>query len=473
MKSEKKENNKLVKSNPDKILNKKDFQIDRRNFLKLGAAATAIGAASMTSAKEQIVEKVVENKSKKQKRIILNESDVFEFDGTYKPFHQKDNVFMSTIMGRFPKLQKKMFGFHGPDDIDSDIPGMTRLDYALKEGAYAVVEAMAPGTPASISNTGTNAWKQRTIEDKHHPFDYQYLFDDQYKFENKTQATKAIKKAAKLYNADLVGITHRNTNWDYAGFVDPLRKKQFGWEEFPFEPKSVIVMAFEMDYEAYTTAPTYTSEGATGDAYGRIVKATHQLATFLRILGYKAVATCNDTGLNIPYAIQSGLGEGSWMGLLITQKYGPRVRIGKVYTEFDFVNYDKPIEFGVTSFCENCMKCANACPSQAISRDKERGFKPTHGNKNDWFNNRGVKKWYLDSEKCFTYWMEINAGCGACITSCPYNKPDFWHHRMIDKVSSIMPSPIHKFMKKMDDLFGYGDTMNGQSVKDFWDYKED
>ena len=444
--------------------------LNRGDFIKLGAAATAAGAASITAAQSHAAKELAEKN--KQSEIKVAE-EPFEFDETYRPFDQKNNIFMATLTGRLPELQKKMMGFHGPGDIDPETPGMSRLDYALKEGGYAGVEYMAPGTPASIPNTGVNTWKQRTKDDKHHPFDYQYLFEDQYRFESREQATKAIKKAAKLYGSNLAGITPRNPKFDYAKFIDPLHKREFGWEEFPFEPKSVIVMGFEMDYEAYTTAPTYVSEGGTGDAYSRITKTTHQMAVFLRILGYKAVASCNDTGLNVPYAISAGLGEGSRMGLLITPQYGPRLRIGKVYTEFDFCHYDKPIEFGVTDFCERCMKCADACPANAISRDKKRSFRPTHGNKHSFFNNSGVKKWYLDAEKCFGYWMEINAGCGACIAACPYNKPDFWHHRLVDdRLTAASSGPIHDVMREMDDIFGYGNTHDGKAVKEFWKNKD-
>ena len=35
-----------------------------------------------------------------------------------------------------------------------------------------------------------------------------------------------------------------------------------------------------------------------------------QLAEFLRLIGYQAVASGNDLGLSVPYGIAAGLGEG-------------------------------------------------------------------------------------------------------------------------------------------------------------------
>jgi epoxyqueuosine reductase len=72
-------------------------------------------------------------------------------------------------------------------------------------------------------------------------------------------------------------------------------------------------------------------------------------------LGYRAVATMNDTALAIPYALKAGLGEYGRHGLLITKEFGPRVRIGKIFTDLPLA-YDRPTSFGVTDFCETCRR---------------------------------------------------------------------------------------------------------------------
>lgn len=50
----------------------------------------------------------------------------------------------------------------------------------------------------------------------------------------------------------------------------------------------------------------------------------------------------NDTALAIPYAIKAGLGEYGRHGLLITPEYGPRVRIGKIFTDMPLA-HDVPV----------------------------------------------------------------------------------------------------------------------------------
>jgi len=85
------------------------------------------------------------------------------------------------------------------------------------------------------------------------------------------------------------------------------------------------------------------------------------LAEAIRMMGYNAIPCKNGTALSIPLAIDAGLGQLGRNGLLITPKYGPAVRIGKVLTDMPLVP-DRPIDFGVTEFCQSCKKCAEHCP---------------------------------------------------------------------------------------------------------------
>jgi len=296
-----------------------------------------------------------------------------------------------------------------------------------------------------------------------------------YKFISREEAANVIKRAAVIYGANLVGITKRDERWDFSEFVDGkammqgrLEESTYGWERFPFEPKTVIVMAFEEDYEAISTAPSGISGVAVGQGYSQMSKVAYQMSVFLKELGYKSVAAGNDMGLSIPYAIAAGLGEGSRMGLLVTYKYGPRVRIAKVYTDLDFVEYDKPVTFGVMKFCKNCRRCADACPTQAITSHKEPSFEPLEG-ENRWFNAIGVKKYFVEARKCQEGWNHFGSDCGACVASCPYNKPDFWHHRLIDKITAHLPGPVHDAMREMDKIFGYGEIDNPDRIDKFFD----
>jgi hypothetical protein len=49
-----------------------------------------------------------------------------------------------------------------------------------------------------------------------------------------------------------------------------------GWERFPFEPKTVIVMAFEMDYEGIAASPSEVGAAAVGAGYSQMAKVSYQ-----------------------------------------------------------------------------------------------------------------------------------------------------------------------------------------------------
>lgn len=457
---------------------KSQTKLNRRDFFRLSAAGAAIGALTIPAkARETLVDKVDE----KVGGNVIKEHDEYPYEvrDDYKPHSNKDIMFTGSFFGFHPEVYEsgqqfmfKTFSGHGEDK-----KGFDQLSKSLSAGGWALHNTVSPMASQAISGEGILKWEQYRKKKGEFLPHHDWINEHQYEFNSKKEASDAIKRAAKLYGADLVGITKRDKRWDYSEFVDAhavmegrMDDALYGWERFPFEPKSVIVLAFEMDYEAIATAPTDVQGAGAGSEYSSMTKIAYQLSIFLKQLGYQAVPCGNDTGLSIPYAIAAGLGEGSRMGNLITYKYGPRVRLAKIYTDFDFVEYDKPIEFGAMEFCKNCMRCADACPGKAISFDKEPTFEPTYEG-DTWYNAKGVKKYYMDAKKCFQIWGEFGTDCGSCMASCPYNKPDFWHHRLVDKVTAAMPGPVHDFMREMDIAFGYGDVDNPEKIDVFFNPK--
>lgn len=85
----------------------------------------------------------------------------------------------------------------------------------------------------------------------------------------------------------------------------------------------------------------------------------------IRRLGYSARvhSVLNGDVLQPPLLLLSGLGEVSRIGEVILNPYlGPRLKSGTVTTDLPMA-YDKPIDFGLQTFCQNCNKCARECPS--------------------------------------------------------------------------------------------------------------
>jgi reductive dehalogenase len=484
--------------------NKKSSNFNRREFFKIGGISAVVGVSAITALPKKIAANTIDEQLVK-KLVTTHDDFPVEVRDDYIPPRNWDHVqarsfFVDAV---------KAIGEDVEDEIvadgqafvqkmnyayDNSKVGYTQADKALFAGAWAMNNFAAGPSPAAIPDFGVNAWEQKTQKNPHALFDNDYVVKEKVKFESRLEASNQIKRAARLFGADLVGITRRDERWDYRKFLNPIppiaRKafagppspeqleelKNWGpdkfvtdWSDFPFVPKTVIVMAFEMDYEGISASPSYVGSAAAGAGYSKMAETPYQLSVYLKNLGYQAVSAGNDMGLSVPYGIAAGLGESSRLGQMVSYKYGPRVRLAKVYTDFEFVEYDKPKSFGVMNFCKSCMRCADACPTKAISYDKEPSFDPTHENKNKaWYNIKGVKKYHVDAKKCFKLWGELGDDCGMCIASCPYNKPDFWHHRLVDSITAAMPGPVHDLMREMDELFGYGNVEDKASITKFY-----
>jgi len=87
-----------------------------------------------------------------------------------------------------------------------------------------------------------------------------------------------------------------------------------------------------------------------------------------------------------PILLWSGIGKMSRMGDVVLNPFlGPRFKAAVVTTDMP-LEIDRPIDFGLQDFCSKCGRCAEMCPSQAISY----GDKKMHN---------GYEKWWLDLDQ--------------------------------------------------------------------------
>jgi epoxyqueuosine reductase QueG len=122
------------------------------------------------------------------------------------------------------------------------------------------------------------------------------------------------------------------------------------------------------------------------------------------------------------------------------------VRLAKVFTDLPMA-YDKPIDFGVVPFCKRCLRCAQACPAQALSFDDQPSFKTT----GPW-NNPGHQAWFEDCYKCYRYWQQVSTECSICFAICPYTKaaqaPDQFFSSMEDAMAGRPPDDPEDWWSK-------------------------
>ena len=166
-----------------------------------------------------------------------------------------------------------------------------------------------------------------------------------------------------------------------------------------------------------------TMEGGSGDdwisgaqsmrAYLRGAEIAGVMAEVLRGEGFPARSQTNADSdvLHIPLVMWAGLGELSRIGELMLNPFiGPRLKTVVLTTDMP-LEVDKPIDFGLQYFCNNCWKCARECPCDAIPLGDKVMF-------------NGYEIWKPDVERCTRYRLTNSKGsaCGRCMKTCPLNK---------------------------------------------------
>jgi ferredoxin len=337
-------------------------------------------------------------------------------------FEQKNEMFKRVRWEpELKELARSYYGIVTPQVT----PGFRHEEIAFRNAGWGLEMGFARGVVEK--NFGLYSWEDNTQGVNELP--------EGLKFDSKDPEynTRLVKKAAKLYGADMVGVSKLDRRWIYTKGFHLVKRTEYEIH-IPDEYAYVISMAVAMDYEYYKYTPTFIAGADTG------------------------IPTGNDTAMSVPYAIQAGLGELGRNNILITPEFGPRVRLCKIFTDFPLVS-DKPIEFGVTQFCEACKKCAKHCPPQAIPHGS-RSVEPVNKS-----NAGGTLKWYSDLEKCFKFWAKNACDCGNCIRVCPFNKPHGVIHDMTRWFIERFPS-LDSLLVKADDMFGYGKQAD---IEAFWD----
>jgi len=229
----------------------------------------------------------------------------------------------------------------------------------------------------------------------------------QSRFADPAANSRAIKSLSYLLGSDITGICEVP---DYAWFTHDTKGKPM-----EIKHKYAVVMLIDQEFD--------TMEGASGDdwisgtqsmrAYLRGAEIAGIIANTLRAEGFPARSQTNVDSdvLHIPLMLLAGLGELSRIGELVLNPFvGPRLKTVVMTTDMP-LEPDKPIDFGLQYFCNNCWKCARECPCDAISWGDKVMF-------------NGYEMWKPDADRCARYRLTNMRGsaCGRCMKTCPLNK---------------------------------------------------
>ena len=357
----------------------------------------------------------------------------FQVSDSFNRFNQREDIFCRSFWDgevRSPASERFYESYRRPLEEWRHVDGYRHRDFALRNAAWHVADWFAERLEGEDRREGFLDFlsAQREGPRERHPV------------ESKREMADEIKQVARLFAADLVGITYFDSRWVYSSRYSRESAREVPMD-LPEDLTSVVVVCHEMDHDLLKTVPSALSGTATGVGYSKDVVTLLALAQYIRNLGYRAYASMNDTALSIPLAIKAGLGEYGRHGLLIAPGLGPRLRIGKVFTDLPLA-HDRPVSFGVREFCEVCRRCSDACPPKAIAA----------GAPSDVLHNRsnlkGVVKWTTDAEKCFDFWTRQLTDCSICIRVCPYNqKGPRWLRRLRFR---LMGSPLRRLMLWLD-----------------------
>ncbi len=230
---------------------------------------------------------------------------------------------------------------------------------------------------------------------------------DTTQFSDPAENAKAIKALSYFPGADLTGICEIPRYAWYSHKDDGTL--------IEMAHRYAVVMLIDQEFD--------TMEGASGDdwisgaqsmrGYLRGAEIAGIMGELLRQSGFSARSQTNADSdvLQIPLVLWAGLGELSRIGELVLNPFvGPRFKSVVVTTNLP-LELDKPIDFGLQTFCSGCLKCAREYPCDAIPFGGKVMF-------------NGYEIWKPDVERCARYRVTNPHGsaCGRCMKTCPINK---------------------------------------------------
>ena len=330
----------------------------------------------------------------------------FEISYEFKPFNQMNDMFTRAMWDDTVKSEHTdgFFASYRMEAAPRRGEGFSQRDFALRNAAWLVSDIISN----RAADKGLREGFQGAIEND------TPVAPMKAELGTPEEESLEIKRLAKFFGADLCGITHIDPRWHYSHRPDTKAMKAVP-NELPEGLSHVIVMGHEMDKALVDTYPSALAGAATGREYSHEAAIVMQLAAYIRNLGYQAIASMNDTALVIPYAIKAGLGEYGRNQMVLTPEFGPRVRFSKIFTDMP-LDVDVVRELGLTSYCQGCTICADACPPKALPK----GAPEFHGDSPS--TVKGVKKWSANCEACFGYWAKLKTDCAICMRVCPFNQ---------------------------------------------------
>ncbi len=204
--------------------------------------------------------------------------------------------------------------------------------------------------------------------------------------------------------------------------VDPLVSSRIGEGHRPQDlmpdARSVIVIGIPVQRTILDTAPSIYYNHLYSVVNNMLDQVSERLALELNALGYRAVYVPRDGYAGISglremlgstffshrhAAYLAGMGTFGWNNMLLTEAYGPRIRLASVITSAEL----PPGEVMDGNLCIRCGKCTDECPVSAVGCE-------------DYPSTITVKMDCID--KSAELAQVGRSPCGRCIAVCPVGR---------------------------------------------------
>ena len=222
---------------------------------------------------------------------------------------------------------------------------------------------------------------------------------------------KIITKCAEL-DIPLVGFAPAR-RWDEPLF-EPWIPEEFRPQSIFPETRTVIVIGLPVSLPILETAPSIyyhelyrtvnTHLDVSGYRISLILNSLQLPSIWIPRDGYGSISILKERPLAFfshrHAAFLAGLGNFGINNMLLTEKYGPRVRFASIFTAAD-IPPDPVIQ---NPLCTSCMLCVNSCPVKAL--DGRKYPKGLTDKKACAIRSEALSKRYISP-------------CGLCIKVCP------------------------------------------------------
>ena len=219
--------------------------------------------------------------------------------------------------------------------------------------------------------------------------------------------TRHIKSLAYFMGADMVAVCKLPQSALY------LRTEERKPIECDLTYAIVILNVKHTDTIRSSYGREWIDDPTSFAVYQKCACQAQSVAGYIRRLGWPTETSIFDKYLTLmpQLIIESGLGEGSRMGIALNPFVGSAFKVSAVLTDLP-LEADKPIDFGLQDYCGNCKICAEQCATGAISKGEKTVY-------------NGYETWPLKYRNCMTGVLTNYYGniCERCIKICPWNRP--------------------------------------------------